>query len=836
MFFSTAELNGVRSDPGGLTALFAARQSDFRALLGSAWALQPPEQVKLAFSALLAQELAPPGARVGGLTLIDLLASPELDSDGHNILAWRLYQQFPSEPFTTVKYLGEGADGSITASRLIADTAGSKAALIDAHTGVFGLVSSTNAALTGAGATGVVNLVAHSSLQAQAGATATQFASSVMEIDDLAYLYHSPDDVEQYGLSVGAFYTPAAADPVDPPIPPFRGGDPATPPTARAGGFFSQADLELIHADAANVATLYASRRADFVARTPASSSGLPEDYLKLAFAGMLAYEYRPYGSHGPVSGFDALLDLPFLACSSSSLLAYYLFTGLNPANPQAVTMVGWNGGHVGNHAQLLIQSAGEDALVVDTTIGHLALYDDLNAMVAGQRVASGDQASFYLPGVLNWFQGRVTTAFSDGLFRAGNLLYQFDPHDAFSAQAIPWTAMPTPQGPYLTEAALISGYDVLQDWLPANGPASGTRQDGDAEANRFDGGQGSDLLYGLGGNDSLYGWGGDDLMDGGAGDDFYQVTDVNDRVVDASGVDMVEAHIDYILPDTIENLTLAGTLPLAGIGNDLANIINGNGAGNRLYGGAGNDTLNGFGGADLLVGGIGHDRLDGGLGNDTIYGGAGADIFIVDSPFDVVGDFNVAEDDFLWSSISINMSWYAGVSNLELIGTAALTVTGRTGWDVIRGNAGANTLVGGLGNDVITGRGGKDLITGGGGLDRFVYENLADSEVAFAQRDVINTFAHGDKIDLSALDARADVAGDQAFSFIGAAAFTGVSGQLRFDMTNISPTGVKAYTVWGDVTGNRAADFSLQIYTSPTVDRPGQAEAWNLFAWDFLL
>jgi serralysin len=116
------------------------------------------------------------------------------------------------------------------------------------------------------------------------------------------------------------------------------------------------------------------------------------------------------------------------------------------------------------------------------------------------------------------------------------------------------------------------------------------------------------------------------------------------------------------------------------------------------------------------------------------------------------------------------------------------------------------------------------------------VLASVADSPLAFAGRDVINTFAHGDKIDLSAIDARANVAGDQAFSFIGAAAFSGVSGQLRFDMTNISVTGVKAYTVFGDVNGDSVADFSLQIFTSPTSDRTGQPQSWNLFAWDFIL
>jgi Ca2+-binding RTX toxin-like protein len=162
--------------------------------------------------------------------------------------------------------------------------------------------------------------------------------------------------------------------------------------------------------------------------------------------------------------------------------------------------------------------------------------------------------------------------------------------------------------------------------------------------------------------------------------------------------------------------------------------------------------------------------------------------------------------------------------------------LVGNDGNDTLDGGAHNDTMLGGQGNDTLIGGGGKDLMTGGGGLDRFVFATLSDSPLAFAGRDVINTFAHGDKIDLSAIDARTNVAGDQAFSFIGAAAFSGVSGQLRFDMTNISATGVKAYTVYGDVNGDSVADFSLQIFTSPTADRTGQPQTWNLASWDFML
>ena len=49
--------------------------------------------------------------------------------------------------------------------------------------------------------------------------------------------------------------------------------------------------------------------------------------------------------------------------------------------------------------------------------------------------------------------------------------------------------------------------------------------------------------------------------------------------------------------------------------------------------------------------------------------------------------------------------------------------------------------------------------------------------------RDLITDFrrAQGDRIDLSGIDANGNLAGDQAFAFIGTAAFSRVAGQARF-------------------------------------------------------
>ncbi|WP_213253083.1 hypothetical protein [Bradyrhizobium sp. sBnM-33] len=160
--------------------------------------------------------------------------------------------------------------------------------------------------------------------------------------------------------------------------------------------------------------------------------------------------------------------------------------------------------------------------------------------------------------------------------------------------------------------------------------------------------------------------------------------------------------------------------------------------------------------------------------------------------------------------------------------------LSGLAGNDTLYGGAANDTLLGGQDVDYLNGGVGKDTTTGGGGLDRMVLSSLSDSGIAFAARDVINTFAHGDKIDLAAIDANSKIGGNQAFSFVSA--FTGVAGQLQWDLTNISSTGVKGYLVQGDINGDAAADFSLQIYTSPTNNLPGGSAGWNLAAWDFIL
>ncbi|HEY3049928.1 MAG TPA: M10 family metallopeptidase C-terminal domain-containing protein, partial [Polaromonas sp.] len=145
-------------------------------------------------------------------------------------------------------------------------------------------------------------------------------------------------------------------------------------------------------------------------------------------------------------------------------------------------------------------------------------------------------------------------------------------------------------------------------------------------------------------------------------------------------------------------------------------------------------------------------------------------------------------------------------VENLFFGGLGSFIGSGNDLNNFIAGGAGADTLNGGGGIDSLIGGAGADSLTGGIGADTFVLTALGDSGVG-ALRDIITDFISGtDRIDFSGIDANTLVAGNQAFTMLGTAAFFGVAGQLRYDV-------VGADTVMqGDVNGDGVADFELQL------------------------
>jgi len=330
----------------------------------------------------------------------------------------------------------------------------------------------------------------------------------------------------------------------------------------------------------------------------------------------------------------------------------------------------------------------------------------------------------------------------------------------------------------------------------------------------------------------------------GGRGDDTYLITHGTTEVVElvGQGYDTVFSSVSYVLDAAAYVEKLAAVDPDAAVamnfvGNALAQELVGNAEGNKLNGGGGADVLRGLRGNDIYY-------IDD--AGDVIVEDAGdsADGAYLYADYTLAADADVERLD-VKTATGLAVAGN-GLANRIVGGDGADTlrgaagddtvsgwngddvVHGDTGHDILQGNAGADRLLGGEGNDNLDGGDGADVLTGGSGRDRllggaaadnFVFEAVGDSPRGSSVRDTIADFEAGlDRIDLSAVDANSATGANDAFSFIGAAAFTMVAGQLRV------VTG-SATLIAADVNGDGIADMEIALVGS-----------YTLTAGDFLL
>ena len=223
-----------------------------------------------------------------------------------------------------------------------------------------------------------------------------------------------------------------------------------------------------------------------------------------------------------------------------------------------------------------------------------------------------------------------------------------------------------------------------------------------------LDGDDGNDTLYGGDGNDTLFGGLGNDTMYGGDGNDFYTILEARDTVIEKAneGIDTVESFVSYTLGNNVENLVLFDFYfdfdneNINATGNDLANLLIGNGADNRLNGGSGADGL---------------------------LGGAGNDTYLIDNAGDTVTEKANEGVDTVRSSISYTLG--ANVENLELTGSAHINATGNNGL--------GNKLTGNGGNNTLDGKAGKDTMAGRAGDDTYIVDNSGDVVIEKANEGI---------------------------------------------------------------------------------------------------
>lgn len=180
--------------------------------------------------------------------------------------------------------------------------------------------------------------------------------------------------------------------------------------------------------------------------------------------------------------------------------------------------------------------------------------------------------------------------------------------------------------------------------------------------------------------------------MVGTAGDDTFVVDNRHDTISELpnEGIDIVISSVDYELPENVENITLTGVLNISAIGNQLDNVLIGNGSNNLLNGKAGRV----YSGGDIT-------------GYDTAYGGLGDDVYrnidvIVENPGEgndtwIRGDGGVLPDNVenlsLADGSSSHYIYAVHAIGNELDNTLTSSNKG-VGGDVLDGRAGADTMI----------------------------------------------------------------------------------------------------------------------------------------------
>jgi Ca2+-binding RTX toxin-like protein len=296
-----------------------------------------------------------------------------------------------------------------------------------------------------------------------------------------------------------------------------------------------------------------------------------------------------------------------------------------------------------------------------------------------------------------------------------------------------------------------------LEDSINVTGSDGADTLTGSSGRNHIFGGAGNDVLDGGDGTDAVAGGTGDDtfvyggggngaldlrgeLIDGGLGTDTLAVTGWTDfRTADLAGIEAISFapgalnRLAFTAAQFASITSVAGSTAADTIHIDEAHSLD--------------VSMVQFGWSVLdhmRVEGTALDddiRLSGSLSSDDVFGGDGSDI-----------------------------------------------VHGGGGHDTIRGQAGDDLLHGEDGNDTLVGGPGADTMHGGVGADRFVWATLTETGPDGDTCDIVTDARayQGDRIDLQAIDANEELAGDQAFTLIGGELFS-AAGQINVFMDDFN-------------------------------------------------
>jgi Ca2+-binding RTX toxin-like protein len=339
------------------------------------------------------------------------------------------------------------------------------------------------------------------------------------------------------------------------------------------------------------------------------------------------------------------------------------------------------------------------------------------------------------------------------------------------------------------------------------NGTAGGDTLNGTAGADTINGLAGVDTLNGLAGNDVLNGGDGDDTLNGGDGNDILVGGIGRDTMTGGAGADTFR----FIGPGFAEVGTRDRILDFSSTQGDLIDLS----SVDANAGLAGVQAFT-FIGAGAFTG-VGQLRYANGVLQGNVDTNLGADFSVT-----MRNVASMSSADFVGLAAPVGTqpagTLPVGTQPLAIVPdpVPVATISGTAGVNILNGTAQADVINGLAGNDLLIGNGGFDTLIGGAGSDTFRFNaNVAEIGNTLGSTDVIWDFlTASDRIDLSRIDANTGAGGNQAFTFVGGAAFSGAAGELRYVVDPATGVG----QLQGNVNADTVPDFIIGLRNNAVV------------------
>jgi len=199
--------------------------------------------------------------------------------------------------------------------------------------------------------------------------------------------------------------------------------------------WLSSTSHNLVKQNLTNIEGIYQAVKPGMICAMGSQFSTQPDRHLRFAFASFLAWDLKPYGQSAELALLD-LINAPDLDCDNYVRLAWFFYQLMVPDTASEVLVLGWEGGPVGNHAQIQISTPGYPSMLCDPTIGlavHGIGFDDLCA-----RFNTPANWLYSIFGNnsrpdMNKFNEIVQGAIMTGGYRASHLLYVYNRIDTLN-------------------------------------------------------------------------------------------------------------------------------------------------------------------------------------------------------------------------------------------------------------------------------------------------------------------------------------------------------------------------------------------------------------------